>query len=1158
MPFTKISISIVIIILVLVVSTSSSEKGTRTSAGLHHPNIDSLILNIKSNGWKDEYISECRFQITNADTKSTADLEKIFSSLPNNSYKSFITALFLKKEEKFKEMYDTLVSMIDSHPKYFSYYEELVFSARATNQLTLLESLVNDKIKSSKRQYNFLLGLTAATQGKYEDAAIYFETGLKRYPGNKFLFYNLYYAYRNLGDYDKAMKQLNLLSASISEDDIFYIPCLLAKGSLNFLSGDYTKAKRLYKTALQKALAVNDKQNEANAEINLGLIDDVNGDVYSARRNYRKGIEITDNINDIELTAYAHSELGVSYSYTNELIESKENYLLSYKLYKKVGNILRLSFLSSNIAKIYQTMFDYNSAIKYYEQGIEFAGENKRAHAISLRGLADVYTNVSDYSKALEYYKEAFKISSKIKDLSLQSSINSGLGALNYNLNHFNDALKIFKEAKVLSANDKNPYLSADLDYKIGLSYLQLDSLSLAESSFINGMKTAKAANDYITESSNIEGLTQLLINSNRLGDAKNYVARLNQISRQNNWDYLSSVKNLLEGEINKSEGNFNNAKNNFEQALKFADKVNEFSIEIQAYHYLALLFQEHNFNEAAKSYYTSATKIIEDVSRPMFKKDDIQISYFAGNRNVYDDYINFLLSQKKYESAFNEIEKSRSRNTVQNLNSLKFSSLINDEKTLNKIYQYDWIINSSIYTKHEIDSVKSNLNSIEAALITKKPQLKKYFNFNYTLRENDIRKQLTDKEQILSYYSTNENTYLFVLSKNSFNTIKIDIKLNHLKRIISQISSYFSNNADVQKDFYNQDLFSFNAEAANDLYKILFVPAKKYLTEDQDVIIIPSVELVSIPFEFLVTSYDKSESPYNYSNKQFLIYDYNISYSTSATVFIDEQLNMLKNNGSSLVMGNPSINSNEEGYAERRGLLEESGGLPRNIALLPLKYSGEEINEVSQILNTNKVLTEKEATETNFKENAQLSRVIHLSTHSFLFNKQPLIFFSNSYDPDNDGFLEASEISQLKLNSDLVVLSSCNSGLGSVDESEGILGMTKAFFEAGSKSVVVSLWEVNDKYTSKFMQLFYERLDEGFNKSKALRLAKIDFIKKYSANPYFWGAFVLSGNIGKLNIVKSAYSAKYIFVILAIILLSIALVLFIKRKRQLKLITSN
>ena len=75
------------------------------------------------------------------------------------------------------------------------------------------------------------------------------------------------------------------------------------------------------------------------------------------------------------------------------------------------------------------------------------------------------------------------------------------------------------------------------------------------------------------------------------------------------------------------------------------------------------------------------------------------------------------------------------------------------------------------------------------------------------------------------------------------------------------------------------------------------------------------------------------------------------------------------------------------------------------------------------------------------------------------------------------DGYLESGEILQLKLNSDLVVLSSCRSGLGEIDEAEGVIGMQKAFFEAGAKSVVVSLWDVNDKYTSLFMQSFYKYL---------------------------------------------------------------------------------
>ncbi len=180
-------------------------------------------------------------------------------------------------------------------------------------------------------------------------------------------------------------------------------------------------------------------------------------------------------------------------------------------------------------------------------------------------------------------------------------------------------------------------------------------------------------------------------------------------------------------------------------------------------------------------------------------------------------------------------------------------------------------------------------------------------------------------------------------------------------------------------------------------------------------------------------------------------------------------------------------------------------------------------------------------------KENAELSKIIHLSTHSFLFNKQPVIFFSNYNDKKNDGFLEAGEIVQLKLNSDLVVLSSCNSGLGNVDASEGIIGMTKAFFEAGTKSVIVSLWEVNDKYTSKLMTLLYKKLSEGYDKDEAMRQAKIDFIKNYSPNPYFWSAFILSGNTDKIKL-KTKFNFYPYMAALSLIIITVFI--FITRRK--------
>ncbi|QKJ96716.1 MAG: CHAT domain-containing protein [Ignavibacteriota bacterium] len=108
----------------------------------------------------------------------------------------------------------------------------------------------------------------------------------------------------------------------------------------------------------------------------------------------------------------------------------------------------------------------------------------------------------------------------------------------------------------------------------------------------------------------------------------------------------------------------------------------------------------------------------------------------------------------------------------------------------------------------------------------------------------------------------------------------------------------------------------------------------------------------------------------------------------------------------------------------------------------------------------------------------------------------------------------------------------------------EGIIGMQKAFFDAGSKSVLVSLWDVNDKYTSFFMKDFYTHLANGKSKTEALRQTKLDFIKNYSANPYYWSAFVLSGNSSPINI-EQASPVSIVNVLTILLLASIIYFIF-------------
>jgi CHAT domain-containing protein/Flp pilus assembly protein TadD len=1106
-------------------------------------NIDSLNAKIKSSGWNTNLLNSYHLFLINSE-KSLS--ENSIRNLPGGYETSFLKALLLKKEQKYNEMFDTLYNAFTGKEEYLPFFEEMVFSAYAVNRSALIEERIE---KGNEILYKeFISGLMHMSNGENDKAVNSFELSLKKDKINKDIYYQFSYAYRNNGDYEKAGETLRKASDLFADDIWFITRLLLAEGSLYFLSGDYEKAAKIYKKSLELSLKYSDKQNEAKAYINLGIIEDISGNIINSREYFNKAISITSSIGDFENLAIAYSELGVSYTFTNNLVEAKNKYLESLDLFEKQNNRSRLSLLLNNLGKIYMGLFDYKSALRYYEKGLELAGDNKRSQSLNLMGIADVNANLSNYTKAIQYYRKAQEISSGIKEISISAEINSGLGSLNFNLDRFNNAIHYYLSAKEYADKSGDPYLLADLNHKMALSYFEIDSLDISEKYFLEALSISSKNFIPYNEALICIDLAALQKKKEDFKNAIDNVNRGQKIAEEYGFDYLLARGKLIEGKIADETDNFKKAESLFKEALSISQQLNEFKLQAEANYKLSILYDENGITELAESHYLAAIKLIEDVSRPLFEESEVQISYLSAQREIYDSFALFYLNQNKFEKAFELIDKSRSRNLVQNLNNLKLQVLLQDTKKLEKIYEYEWIIHSGIYGKNETDSVNAEYTELKKNLVSGNPQIKKYLNQNKSIAISDIQNNLESNEHLISFYSTDDKTIIFLISGNDFKYFELHSGKNEMLKMIEKISPHFSRDILKTGTFYNQDLFSFNAKAANDFYKTFIEEVMKHIPEGDKIIISPSGDLVLLPFDFLVASFQAEQSSYDYSDKDYLIYHYSISYTPSAAVFVHQKMNDLENNDKILIAGSPEINNNE-GFAESRGLLEESIGLPRDVALLPLKYSKEEIAQLSDLINADNVLTDNNATETEFKKHAELSKLIHLSTHSFLFNKQPVIFFSNNNDDKNDGLLEAGEIVQMQLNSDLVVLSSCNSGLGSMDVSEGIIGMTKAFFEAGTKSIVVSLWEVNDKYTSKLMTLFYKKLSEGLEKDEALRQAKIDFIKNYSPNPYFWSSFVLSGNINKINI--NERDSAYPLIAGLLLIVALTVILFMKWKRN-------
>jgi CHAT domain-containing protein len=285
------------------------------------------------------------------------------------------------------------------------------------------------------------------------------------------------------------------------------------------------------------------------------------------------------------------------------------------------------------------------------------------------------------------------------------------------------------------------------------------------------------------------------------------------------------------------------------------------------------------------------------------------------------------------------------------------------------------------------------------------------------------------------------------------------------------------------------------------------------------NLVIVPDDTLYYLPFETL--SHSDNANPYI---DNLLVSKFDISYSPSSSslLFLTRQKRQAIPPKDLLAFGDPVYMNKGNFLTERKttpslilkGLFHNEG-----FDLSPLPYSKREIVNISRFFDKkNKdIFTGDKASETNFKSiSIDNYKIIHFACHGLLDEKIPLrsaLVLSLSKDGNEDGFLQVSEIYNLRLNSELVILSACQTARGRLENGEGVLGLPRIFFYSGARSVISTLWRIEDKSTAKFMRFFYKFLNKGFDKSKSLRLAKIQMIKSGYTHPFYWAGFILNGD---------------------------------------------
>ena len=319
-------------------------------------------------------------------------------------------------------------------------------------------------------------------------------------------------------------------------------------------------------------------------------------------------------------------------------------------------------------------------------------------------------------------------------------------------------------------------------------------------------------------------------------------------------------------------------------------------------------------------------------------------------------------------------------------------------------------------------------------------------------------------------------------------------------------------------------------------LYKKIFLPVINCL--NQELIILPSPYTSDIPFEAFSIADERQEDGY-----KFMIQDYSISKLFSYEDFLSMDNNVCFEPTDSLLAIAPNFNKLGN---QQLSLLAQRGK-----ELINLVGTIKECREIEQVVET-KFLYGDVATETNFKNSCGAYQQLHLATHGIPFNGKSgtvrLAFNKGSSELD-DGWLNFYEILNLDLQAKLVVLSACRTGIGKVNSGEGSLNLAWAFKQAGTQSVLLSLWDVNDYASLQIIPTFYQNLKLGHSPSAALRSAKLDFIAhdEVFSHPYYWATFDYRGAVAK-NCGSYNSISFVLLILISLVIGGIVMVIFRKR----------
>lgn len=800
-----------------------------------------------------------------------------------------------------------------------------------------------------------------------------------------------------------------------------------------------------------------------------------------------------------------------------------------------------------NLGNMNSILADYDKSLSFYQREFELLSSvyspDHMDIAKSNYHIGNMYYGKLEYQKAVDHYVKAHKVWHKVypPDFRYMRYLNEAMGDMYWELGDKKNALKYFNFATL---DQKNT------DKDISKSYInQADSL-LNKGNYSEAMTYY---NDAYEWRKNTFGKNHVVT-----GACQNFVAR-----------------------AIGSSGNIEAALDSYQLAIdilvKEMDSTSRYDnptldMTFQSHHYLLesliakanlfrKLYHKNSDLKDLKAAFATQTLVVDVLDNMKNKQTSDASKLFWTNHvsSVIEEGIataiqlHKLTKDKTYlEKAFLFSEKNKALlllSLIQEQDITSFSkvpeAVIEQEKKLKKdITQITGKIANEENRcaerrekilelwHNELDEKQNSYDILVNSIKTKYPE---YYKLKYDVKVSSLKEVqqtlLDDKTGLISYFTGTNNTYVFFMTDQDISVREI----SDSKKLTNAVTHFF-NLISSKEAFTKHPTDTFNSYCNNSyaLYEKLLFPEISTAETIDNLIIIPDGLLAYIPFESLLTkSYTKTTR--DYKALPYLIKSFAISYSSSASI--------------KLAANNSNRKQNYIGFAPDYSNQNYSRSRQK---LAKLNYNQDEVSYASELLD-GKHYSGNSATEDVLKSVAHTAEILHLAMHGDVEDTQPLLskLYFNASEKE-DGLLHTYEIYNLNIPAQLVILSACNTATGKLQKGEGILSLERAFQYAGSKSLISTLWAVDDEASSKLTQLFLKQLKIGKPKDIALQQAKIEYLNSATPEvlpPYYWSSYKLTGSTEALS--KSS-NIKYFVLGSCVVLLLVWIAIRNKKKRRL------